>query len=40
LKGNIIKYSLRDGKKEGANKDMDKAWHYKQKLEEMMNGEY
>ena len=37
LKGNIIKYSLRDGKKEGANKDMDKAWHYKQKLEEMMN---
>jgi hypothetical protein len=32
LKGNIIKYSLRQGKKDSP--DVDKAKHYMQKLEE------
>ena len=35
LKGNIIKYSMRDGKKEGARYDSTKAAHYKQKLKEV-----
>lgn len=40
LKGNLIKYSLREGKKEGANHDGEKALHYKEKLEELGYGEY
>jgi hypothetical protein len=35
LKGNIIKYTQRDGKKIGAAKDGAKALHYKQKLLEI-----
>lgn len=35
LKGNIIKYSLRAGKKLGANDDDHKALHYMQKLREV-----
>ena len=35
LRGNIIKYSLRAGRKEGATKDADKARHYAQKLREV-----
>ncbi len=35
LKGNFIKYAMRDGKKPGAIKDADKAWHYKTKLDEV-----
>jgi hypothetical protein len=35
LKGNIIKYSLRQGKKDSP--DADKAKHYMQKLEEFEN---
>jgi hypothetical protein len=35
LKGNIIKYSLRAGRKQGAGDDADKAQHYLQKLEEV-----
>ena len=35
LKGNIIKYSMRDGKKPGATGDAQKAKHYAQKLEEV-----
>lgn len=34
LKGNIIKYSLRQGKKDSP--DVDKALHYMQKLKEVM----
>ena len=34
LKGNIIKYSMRQGKKEDSD-DGNKALHYIQKLEEM-----
>lgn len=37
LKGNIIKYSMRDGKKEGALHDAEKAKHYLAKLVEMEN---
>jgi hypothetical protein len=37
LKGNIIKYSLRQGKKDSP--DADKAKHYMQKLKEV-NGEW
>jgi hypothetical protein len=37
LKGNVIKYAMRQGKKEGSN-DAGKALHYKQKLEEIQNG--
>jgi hypothetical protein len=36
LKGNIIKYSMRAGRKEGSD-DASKAWHYKQKLAEFLN---
>lgn len=32
LKGNIIKYAMRQGKKDGANKDAEKARHYAAKL--------
>ena len=35
LKGNIIKYSMRAGRKEGSD-DAAKAWHYKQKLNEFI----
>jgi hypothetical protein len=35
LKGNIIKYSLRDGRKPGAEDDADKARHYMDKLNDM-----
>ena len=35
LKGNIIKYSLRAGKKLGSNDDEHKALHYMQKLREV-----
>jgi len=37
LKGNIIKYSMRSGRKEGSD-DANKALHYKHKLEEIQNG--
>jgi hypothetical protein len=35
LKGNIIKYAMRDGKKFGSVKDAAKAKHYQAKLAEM-----
>ena len=35
LKGNVIKYSMRQGKKDSD--DAGKARHYKMKLEEVMN---
>ncbi len=35
LKGNVIKYSLRAGRKEGAFDDADKARHYMWKLKEV-----
>ena len=35
LKGNIIKYTLRAGKKPGATDDAAKAAHYKAKLAEV-----
>jgi hypothetical protein len=34
LKGNIVKYSMRNGQKPGSHDDAAKALHYKQKLEE------
>lgn len=37
LKGNIIKYSLRAGRKDNSLQDYEKAKHYKQKLEEVLN---
>jgi len=37
LKGNIIKYSLRAGRKEGSD-DAGKAEHYMQKLKEVQRG--
>ena len=40
LKGNIIKYSLRQGKKEGADHDGDKALHYRAKLKEVQDKGY
>ena len=36
LKGNVIKYAMRQGKKEGSY-DAGKAFHYKHKLEEVLN---
>jgi hypothetical protein len=39
LKGNIIKYSLRAGRKDGSD-DAGKAQHYMQKLREVERGEY
>ena len=38
LKGNIVKYSMRAGQKAGATQDGKKAWHYRQKLDEVLNG--
>lgn len=40
LKGNVIKYSMRQGRKEGADKDDEKAAHYMQKLREVMGYDY
>ena len=37
LKGNIIKYSMRAGRKEGSD-DANKARHYQMKLQEITNG--
>ena len=37
LKGNIIKYSMRAGRKVGSD-DTSKAIHYRMKLKEMTNG--
>jgi hypothetical protein len=39
LKGNIIKYSLRAGRKDGSD-DAGKAQHYMQKLREVERGDY
>lgn len=36
LRGNIIKYSMRSGKKDGSD-DAGKARHYMQKLKEFLN---
>lgn len=36
LKGNIIKYSMRAGRKDGSD-DAAKALHYKQKLQEFLD---
>lgn len=38
LKGNVIKYSMRAGRKEGSD-DANKARHYKMKLAEIRNTE-
>jgi len=38
LKGNIIKYAMRQGRKLGASDDAEKAKHYLAKLEEMDRG--
>ena len=37
LKGNMIKYAMRQGKKDSP--DAGKYWHYKTKLDEMTAGE-
>ena len=37
LKGNIIKYAMRDGTKTGASYDAEKAKHYMHKLNEILN---
>ena len=37
LKGNMIKYGMRQGKKDSP--DAGKYWHYKQKLDELTGGE-
>jgi hypothetical protein len=37
LKGNIIKYAMRQGKKDGSD-DGSKAKHYRMKLREMIDG--
>lgn len=39
LKGNVIKYSMRQGKKEGSTDDAEKALHYLQKLKEVERGD-
>lgn len=39
LKGNVLKYSLRAGRKEGSD-DAGKARHYMQKLSEVTNGSH
>lgn len=39
LKGNIIKYSMRAGQKQGATNDGEKARHYCQKLKEVLGKE-
>jgi hypothetical protein len=38
LKGNIIKYAMRQGRKLGAGDDAEKAKHYLAKLKEIDNG--
>jgi hypothetical protein len=38
LKGNIIKYAMRQGRKLGAGDDAEKAKHYLAKLKEMNRG--
>jgi hypothetical protein len=35
LKGNVIKYAMRQGKKAGADDDAEKAKHYLAKLDEI-----
>lgn len=35
LKGNILKYCLRDGRKNGSTDDAEKARHYMKKLNEI-----
>jgi hypothetical protein len=35
LKGNVIKYAMRQGKKSGADDDAEKAKHYLAKLDEV-----
>ena len=35
IKGNIIKYSMRQGRKDGSHDDADKAIHYMAKLQQM-----
>lgn len=40
LKGNVIKYSMRQGKKEGSTDDAEKALHYLQKLKEVERGDW
>lgn len=40
LKGNIIKYSMRDGTKEGADSDDQKCKHYIHKLKEVTDRGY
>ena len=37
LKGSIIKYCMRDGLKDGANDDAEKALHYRAKLKEVQS---
>ena len=37
LKGNMIKYAMRQGKKDSP--DAGKYWHYKKKLDEVTGGE-
>ena len=37
LKGNIIKYAMRDDRKPGASDDLEKACHYMEKLTEVQN---
>lgn len=36
LKGNILKYSMRAGRKAGAHHDPEKAFHYMEKLKEVL----
>ena len=38
LKGNIIKYAMRQGRKLGASDDAEKAKHYLAKLTDMNHG--
>lgn len=38
LKGNIVKYAMRQGKKEGSD-DVEKYRHYVEKLKEVLNGQ-
>lgn len=40
LKGNVIKYSMRQGKKDGSTDDAEKALHYLQKLREVERGDW
>jgi hypothetical protein len=40
LKGNVIKYSMRQGKKEGSDDDAQKALHYLKKLKEVQRGDW